>query len=96
MIQVSGESRLSSTDIVTRSWDKTDTIFTRWNCMCMIDDSTRPLSMFRMKILEEFEPCSMFEDNFPCNPVYDAKSNITSGAGDRRYITANMSDFHQV
>ena len=62
--------------------------------MCTIDDSTRPLSMFRMKILEEFEPCSMFEDNFPCNPVYDAKSNITSG--DRRYITANKGDFHQI
>jgi hypothetical protein len=62
--------------------------------MCTLDDSTRPLSMFRMKILEVFEPCGMFEDNFPCNPVSDAKSNITSG--DRRYITANMSDFHQI
>jgi hypothetical protein len=62
--------------------------------MCTIDDSTRPLSMFRMIILEVFEPCGMFEDNFPCNPVYDAKSNIA--CGDRRYITANMSDFHQI
>ncbi len=46
----SPESRLSPTDIVTRSRDETDTIVTRWNCMCMIHDSTMPLSMFRMKI----------------------------------------------
>ena len=50
--------------------------------------------MFRMKILKVFELCSMFEDNCPCKPVYDAKLNITSG--ERRYITANMRDFHQI
>ena len=36
----------------------------------------------------------MFEDNCPCKTVYEAKLNITSG--ERRYITANMSDFHQI
>jgi len=50
--------------------------------------------MFRMKILKVFELCSMFEDNCPCKPVYDAKLNITSG--ERRYIMAIMSDFHQI
>jgi len=40
------------------------------------------------------ELCSMFGDNCPCKPVYEAKLNIASG--ERRYITANMNDFHQI
>jgi hypothetical protein len=50
--------------------------------------------MFRMNILEVFEPCRMFEDNCPCKPIYDTKLKITSGK--KQYITANMSDFHQI
>ncbi len=44
-------------DVVTKSQDHTDTIVTRWNCESMIPDSTRPISMFRMKIVELFKPC---------------------------------------
>jgi hypothetical protein len=63
-------------DVVIRCRDQIDTIVTKWNCECMIPDSTRPISMFRMKISEVFDPCSMLQDDCPCMPVYDAKLNI--------------------
>jgi hypothetical protein len=81
-------------DVVTKSRDHTDTIVTRWNCECMIPDSTRLISMFRMKIAELFETCSMLGDNCPCKPVYDAKLNIAPG--ETRYIEVNMKDFHKI
>ena len=40
---------------------------------------TRPISMFRMKIVELFEPCSTLCNNGPCKPVCDAKLNIAPG-----------------
>ncbi len=61
----------------------------------MIPDSTRPISMFRMKIAELFESCSMLSDNCPCKPVCDAKLNIVPG--ETRYIEVKkMKDFHKI
>ena len=66
--------------VVTKSRDHTVAIVTKWNCECMIPDSTRQISfMFRMKILEVFELCSTLGNGCPCKPVYDAKLNITPG-----------------
>ncbi len=87
-------SSVMSLDIVIRIRDQTDTIVTKWNCECMIPDSTRPISMFRMKISEVFDPCSTLQDDYLCKPVYDAKLNIPPG--ETRYIQVPMKDFHQI
>ncbi len=50
--------------------------------------------MFRMKIAELFEKCSMLGDNCPCKPVYDAKLNIAPE--ETRYIEVKMKDFHNI
>jgi hypothetical protein len=45
----------------------------------MIPNSTRPISMSRMKISEVFEPCSTLQDDCPYKSVYDVKLNIPLG-----------------
>ncbi len=60
----------------------------------MIPDNTRPISMFRMKISEVFDPCSTLQDDCPCKPVYDANLNIPPR--ETRYLQVPMKDFHQI